>query len=505
MDPDKADAMSETREYQDPDKPQPIAASQPVVPIPDSLTSLTPDELARLGRRATLKMDMAIMPIVVIMYILNYLDRQNIASAKLAGLEEDLNMNDTQYQTAVSILFVGYILMQVPSNMILGVISWPGLYICVGVGLWGTISACMAAAQNFSGLIAARFFIGIVEAIFYPGAIFHLSLFYSKQQLAFRTAILFSGSQLGNAFGGLFAVAIMKLDGVHGLAGWRWLFLVEGVMTAGLAIIFAFLLPNSIDKIIGVSKVETDWLKWNYLESNATASRDESSGVAEEEVTAWRGLVMAVSDVKTWMVLGLLSVTYIDGAVSNFFPSVVGGLGFDRNTTYLLTAPPFILCVIVMWVNGWNSDRVQERYMHIVWPLILCLVANIIAVSTVNVAARYVAIMLLPSSIYASAIITQSWVTGTLAQPRPKRAAVIALVNAFANTPNIWASYLYGNGPRYLEAFIVNIIAAGLAIGLATITHLYLKRLNKKLDRGEDLGKHGPTPSQLDGGFRYIV
>lgn len=193
------------------------------------------------------------------------------------------------------------------------------------------------------------------------------------------------------------------------------------------------------------------------------------------------------------------------GAVSNFFPSVVGGLGYDRNTTYLLTAPPFILCVIAMLANGFHSDRTQERFYHIVGALLVTLAANIIAVSTVNIAARYVAMMLLPASFYGSAVVTLSWITGSLSQPTAKRASAIALINAFANTPNIWCSYLYYSEPRYLTAFIVNIGATGVAIVLAVVTFIYLRRQNARLDRGEDIGKHGPTGAQIAAGFRYTL
>lgn len=103
-----------------------------------------------------------------IQYILNYLDRQNIASARLAGIEEDLGLTDVDYQTSVSILFVGYILMQVPSNMIAGKIKTPGLYICSAMAVWGVISALMATVHNFVGLLMCRFFLGFVEAVFFP-------------------------------------------------------------------------------------------------------------------------------------------------------------------------------------------------------------------------------------------------------------------------------------------------------------------------------------------------
>lgn len=126
-------------------------------PLPDSLVDLNDADFDKLGRSATFKMDIQILPVLVTMYILNFLDRQNIASAKLANIEEDLGLSDVQYQTCVSILFVGYILMQVPSNMILGKITWPGVYICGAMAMWGIVSGCMAAVHSFTGLLLTRF------------------------------------------------------------------------------------------------------------------------------------------------------------------------------------------------------------------------------------------------------------------------------------------------------------------------------------------------------------
>lgn len=120
--------------------------------------------------------------------------------------------------------------MQVPSNMIISKVKLPGVYICLAMALWGLVSGCMGAVQSFGGLLACRFILGIIEAAFFPGALFYLSLFYNRKQFALRTALLYAGSQLGNAFGGLFAIAILKLNGSHGISGWRWLFIVEGAM-----------------------------------------------------------------------------------------------------------------------------------------------------------------------------------------------------------------------------------------------------------------------------------
>jgi MFS family permease len=112
--------------------------------------------------------------------------------------------------------------------MIASRVAKPGVYICMMCALWGIVSACTAAVTSYNGLLVCRLFLGFTEAAFFPGAFFLLTLFYTNKEMALRTGILYSGSQMGNAVGGLFALGCLELDGAHGIVGWRWLFIVEG-------------------------------------------------------------------------------------------------------------------------------------------------------------------------------------------------------------------------------------------------------------------------------------
>ncbi|KAH9217344.1 major facilitator superfamily domain-containing protein [Leptodontidium sp. 2 PMI_412] len=488
---------TEGKEVEDIGHDEKVLQAGPII-RPASLAALSEQEYDKLGKSATFKMDLVIMPCLVIMYIMNFLDRQNIAAAKLADIDVDLGLSDVAYQTCVSILFVGYISMQVPSNIIVGKVKFPAVYISAAMAVWGIISACMAATHNFTGLMLGRFFLGFVEAVFFPGALYFMSLFYNRQQYTLRVAILYAGSQLGNAFGGLLAIGILKLDGVHGIHGWRWLFIIEGVATVGLAILFVFILPNSPKNVRGHTDLEREWVTYNF-------AKDQGQEDHSDEISAYKGFMMALVDPKTWLLLGLLSSIFIAAAVSNFFPLVVATLGYDRETTYGLTAPPYILSVISMLCVGFHSDKKQERYLHIVCPLLVTLVANIIAISTLNTGARYTAMMLMPASFYSATAVVLSWIAGSLNQPAIKRASAIALINCLSNTPNVWTSYLYYSAPRYLTAFLVNMAAAALAILFATATRYYLRRQNVKMDKGLVTGASGPTDAQKVAGFRYLL
>lgn len=124
-------------------------------------------------------------------------------------------------------------------------------------------------------------------------------MFYNRQQFALRTALLYSGSQLGNAFGGLLAIAILEMDGLKGITGWRWLFIIEGVVTVFLAIVFGMYLPNSLATAWGLTDTEKDFLAWNF-------EKDQGQKDDRDEIGGWEAFVMAVTDPKTWLLMSLL-------------------------------------------------------------------------------------------------------------------------------------------------------------------------------------------------------
>lgn len=183
-------------------------------------------------RRLLRRVDARLLPPLVGMYMLNFLDRSNLAQARQGGgLERDLGMTDTDFNLATSVLFVGYLLMQLPSNLAMARVARPGGYLAAAMALWGALSACSAAAQDLAGLASARFCLGFVEAPFFPGAVLLMSSWYTGAELTRRIAWFYSGNALANMFGGLLAAAILgTLDGWLGIAGWRWLFIIVSLI-----------------------------------------------------------------------------------------------------------------------------------------------------------------------------------------------------------------------------------------------------------------------------------
>lgn len=335
--------------------------------MPESLRHLSEDDIIRLNRKIVRKIDLFILPTIGILYILNYIDRQNLAAAKLQGIMEDLNMTTQQFATAISILFVGYLPFQIPSNLIITKITRPGMYICVAVVIWGVISAATAAVKTYSQLLAVRAVLGVVEAVFFPGAIYYLSAWYTKAELGKRFAALYIAQQVGNAFGGLFAAAIFLLDGRHNITGWQWLFIIEGSATVGIGAICACLMPEFPHNSRILSQVERDFSVWR-IESEAGAAE------GTEKESTLKAFGKALTDPKLILLIFCNMLSQAQGSIANYFPTLISALGYSRTLSLLLTAPPYVLAGIVYYCIMYYSDR-----KNTVYPLILGCIA--IAVS----------------------------------------------------------------------------------------------------------------------------
>ncbi|KAJ6043188.1 uncharacterized protein N7446_001384 [Penicillium canescens] len=469
---------------------------------PASVATLTPEERTKAEKALVRKIDIRLLPMIILMYILNYLDRNNIASARLAGLEEDLGLVGNQFATCVSILFVGYLLMQIPSNLMLNKFGKPALYLPAAMVLWGIISTATAAASSYAGLVVIRFFLGFVEAAYFPGCLYFLSAWYTRKELGFRTAALYSGSLLSGAFSGLIAAGITRnMDNVLGLRAWRWLFIIEGAITIVVAVAAVFVLPNFPRTTGWLTEEEKELAVWRLEEDIG-----EDDWVDSEQQTFLHGAKLAFADIKTWVLMLMILCIVSSASVTNFFPTVVETLNYGKIETLLLTAPPYCLAVFCAFANAWHADRTGERYFHVTLPLYLSVVAFIIAATTTGTAPRYVSMMLMVPSFYSGYVVALGWISNTLPRPAAKRAAALAAINCVSNASSIYASYMYPNSdkPRFVPAMSVNCATAFIAIVAATVLRFMLVRLNNKLDRGEEV--EGAVPGEGSRrGFRFLV
>lgn len=474
--------------------------------LPESLQHMTQEELKELDRKTTRKIDFRLLPMMMFIYILNFLDRTNITNARLDTLEADLKLVGNQYQVCISILFVGYILFQVPANMILNKFGRPSIFITVVMTTWGAISTVTAAVQNYAGLAATRVFLGVAESAFFCSALMILSMWYDKKSLATRNTLLFAGNPLSSAFSGLLAAGILKMGGLGGIAGWRWLFILEGGITV-LAVPFAyFVLPDKPANTKFLSQQEKDIIQWKLRQDLG----DVGDSDAEARVTTWQGFKLAIKDEKMWMVTGQLSTLVCACGIVNFFPTIVATLNFNRTVTLCLTAPPYLLAVPVSYYWARHADKTGERSFHILIPLAVTTISFVIPVATTNFAARYFSYCIMIPGIIGAYVVIITWMPNSCPRPPAKRAVSIALMIGLSNSPYTWTAFLYplSDGPRYIKGMSCNIAFLVMAIILTVMLRIRLKQLNKKIENGtmdwqKELGE-GNDGSKIDADFRYL-
>ncbi|KAK7209985.1 hypothetical protein V2G26_017163 [Clonostachys chloroleuca] len=464
------------------------------------------DEWRNIYERKLLrKVDMRLMPTLVIMYLLNFLDRSNLAQARQGSLEVDLGMSGTDFNLATSIFFVGYLLMQLPSNLVL-TRARPSLYLAMSCCMWGVVSTCNAATHKFSHLIVVRFFLGFVEAPFFPGAVFLMSSWYTRAELTRRIAWLYAGNALANMFGGLLGAAILgSLEGSLGLAGWRWLFIIEGVIAIAFAMLSAFLLPNYPHTTTWLTPEEQAFASWRLLE-------DINEVDMYKNASMWTGVKLAFTDYRLYVFVLMQHISLISQSFQYFFPTIVGTLGYGRITTLWLTAPCWFATFLLSICVTLSSAKTKDRSIHIAVLMTVAAIGNAIATATPVKGARYFAMFLMPMGSVSSYQIIVSWVANSFPRPLVKRSACIAISNMIGNTATIYGSYMYpaSTGPQYIPGGTTNTVICMVVAALAiTLRYVHIWE-NKKLERAEDeqraageTGQQGTADTRSEG-FRYI-
>ncbi|KAG1868301.1 major facilitator superfamily domain-containing protein [Suillus subalutaceus] len=295
-----------------------------------------------LEKRLLRKLDLR-MSILLILFALNLIDRTNISNARLQGFEKDLHLHGQQYATTLSILFVGYIIMQLPGNMFLHWLERPSIIIPCCMLVWGAISVLTGTAKNYDEIVVARFFLGFAEAPFFPGMIFLVSKWYKRDEVALRIALVTCGSSLSSAFGSLLASAIL-----------------HGGVTILVAICAIFILPDFPHNT-----------RWMTPEERALAiSRLVEDGYSEVDElgkqTTMQGVRDAVSDWKVWWFSVAAMFQLVGQSFFGYFPTLCATLGYDTTVTLLLCAPPWVFATMVGFAFAWYSDKKQKRYKFFV-------------------------------------------------------------------------------------------------------------------------------------------
>ena len=373
-------------------------------------------------------------------------------------MEKDLKLSSSDYSLVLSIFFVGYLLWEVPSNMML-TRSTPRIFIPTLMLVWGAISIAVVGVHNLGGMVAFRFVLGLVEAGFFPGIMLVISCWYKPQEMAKRVAILYSSTMMAGAFGGLLAGGIIEgLEGVRGIRGWRWLFIIEGIMTCVIALAAYFVLPNYPQTTKWLSQDE----KRLALARLLAADSDVDVDAEVEHMGHWDAFKLAVKDPKTWVFLVIYNCLSSVGTISYFFPSLLETMGYSGRTLQFMTVPIYAVSMFVGCSAGFFADRTGMKAYTICGGAVLSVISFIICVTVGEPKVRYAFICFGAAGIWTNIPIFLSWMA-TMFDGKEKRAISIALVNGFGNLASVYGSFFWpkSSAPQFVPGFAVTTALCG--------------------------------------------
>jgi ACS family tartrate transporter-like MFS transporter len=304
-----------------------------------------------------------LLPFMILLYVVNFVDRVNVGFAALT-MNKDLGLSPMIYGVGAGIFFAGYSTFQIPANFILERLGARRWIFCILLA-WGAISASNAFVQGPTSFYTVRFLLGIAEAGFFPGMVLYQTYWFPKSYRArfvgtFMVAIPFSST-----IGGPLSSLILGMEGVAGLHGWQWLFLIEGLPACVIAFAVLKFLPDR--------PATASWL--SDSEKKTVAAR-----LASEDSVEHRSFWLALSDPRVYA-LGLAYLGYATSyyGVQLWMPLIVQGMGFSTLATGFVVALPFTVTIVAMIWWGHSSDSKGERIWHVALPALVAATAFVIA------------------------------------------------------------------------------------------------------------------------------
>ena len=384
------------------------------------------------------KVALRIMPFLALLYFVNYLDRVNIGFAGPNGMNTELGLTATAFGFASGIFFLGYLTLEVPSNLALhrfGARRWLARIMIT----WGIIATVLAFVPNPTSLVIMRFLLGVAEAGFFPGIILYLTYWFPAAQRAKAVALFMAAVPVSSAIGAtVSSLLIAHGHGVFGLSGWRFMFLVEGIPAILLAFATWFYLTDRPEQAKWLTEDERRWLT-TELDNERKATEAEHHWPLRKALTHPRILGLAFV---------YFAIAYGLYALGFFLPTIIAGFGEEFGTKLtvlqagLVNAIPYVVGALVMVPWARHGDRTGERKWHVALPMLVGGAAIPVALYLGNPYATMTAVTICAMGVCAALptfwALPSNFLSGTAA------AGGIALINALGNLSGFVAPYVTG-------------------------------------------------------------
>ena len=406
-----------------------------------------------------------LLPLVFLLYLLSLIDRVNLGFAALT-MNKELGLTPYTYSLGVAAFFFGYIPCEVPSNLILeriGARVWIGRIAIT----WGLIASAMALVSGETSFLVIRFLLGAAEAGLFPGMLLYLTYWFPSAYRARVNAALVLAIPCSGAIGAPLATSLLELHGIFGLAGWKWMFLLEGLPTVILGL---FVLRYLTDRPANATWLPPEQRTW--LEQTLERERAQVEAV-HSQMSVWRGLIDP-------RVLSLCLAYFAFGTVSYslgyFLPLIVKGWGISNFWVGWTIAIPEVIGIIAMVTGSWAADRIPDKRWCLVGLMLLCTIgwSGMGFFATSMVALIFVAV----TEIGIGIARPMFWTVPPMFLSRAAMAGAIALISVFANFGGIFGPVVIGwlktttgsfsGGLYYVAA--VTAVAAGIFFALRSVT-----------------------------------
>jgi len=414
-----------------------------------------------------LKVTWRLIPLLLLCYIVAYLDRVNVGFAKLQ-MAGELGFSDAVYGLGAGMFFIGYFFFEVPSNIILHRVG-ARVWIARIMVTWGIVSGGMMFIQTETQFYVMRFLLGLAEAGFFPGIILYLTYWYPSHRRARIVSMFMTGIPLAGVIGGPLSGWIMKSwDQVNGLHGWQWMFLLEAIPSVLIGVVVYFYLDDRITSAKWLKDEERDILQKRIQEEESDKEHVPMMQVFKS------GRMWTMSAIYFTMAMSLYGVSF-------WLPTIIKGMGVTDNLEIgLLSSLPWIAAVFSMLLFARSADKMRERRWHVVIPMLMGSTGLILSVLLsgnhyLSFAALILACMGIVSAIPLFWSLPTAFLVGAGA------AAGIAAINSIANLAGFLAPYLVGWLKQLTSSTDsgMYLLAAVLVIGAAITLMVPAKLVNR--------------------------
>ncbi|KAJ6441330.1 cyanamide hydratase [Purpureocillium lavendulum] len=444
-------------------------------------------------RRVLKKIDRAIIPLLFVTYMLNFMDKIILSSAAVFGLREDNHLHGQQYSWVGSAFYFGYLVWTYPTSILIARLP-TAKYLAANTLFWGTIVTLTAACSSFGALLAVRFLLGVAEATISPAFMYLTSTWYTRDEIPVRVGIWFAGNSIGGIISSLLAFGIGHVDGP--ISPWRWMYIVLGVATFLWSVPMFILLPDTISKARFLTPQERQ----------LAASRVVIAGTGASEGARWRldQVVECLVDPKTWLIFPITLLTQIpNGSTQSFSNIVIQSFGFTNLQSTLINLPYSLVSAATIYGTGYLAGRFRTLNCLLVVAVVLpCVIgaAIIFCRDRVSHGVQLVAYFLLSTG-PASLPLVMAMVSSNYRGVTKKMTITSMLFVAYC-TGNIVGPLLFRKeeDPTYATAFAAIMICYALVLVLTMVLRCYLLWLNAKRTREEGFEGSAGTSGALAGG-----